>query len=99
MKTERKEGGRIILLGDDTGEDAVMPQAIRFRCVEGWISFVIPCVLQMVEALRYKPIGHGFNSRSCHCNFSLTQSFRPYYGPGLDSACKDKEYQEYFLGV
>jgi len=26
----------------------------------------------LVEALRYKPEGRGFDSRWCHCNFSLT---------------------------
>jgi len=31
--------------------------------------------------------------------FSLTQSFRPHYGPGVDSASNRNEYQEYFLGV
>jgi len=34
----------------------------------------------------------------CHCNFSLTQSFRPHCGPGVDSASNGNEYQEYFLG-
>jgi len=29
----------------------------------------------------------------------LTYSFRPHYGPGIDSASKRNEYQEYFLGV
>jgi hypothetical protein len=29
-------------------------------------------VAQMVEALRYKPEGRGFDSRWCHRNFSLT---------------------------
>ena len=29
-------------------------------------------VKQSVEALRYKPEGHGFDSRWCHCNISLT---------------------------
>jgi len=52
----------------------------------------------LVETLRYKPEGHGFNSRRCHWNFSLT-SFRPHYGPGADSAGNRNEYQEYFLGV
>jgi len=33
-------------------------------------------VVQMVEALRYKPEGRGFNS------------FRPHCGPGIDSASK-----------
>jgi len=32
-------------------------------------------------------------------NFSLTQSFRPHYGPGVGSASNRNEYQEYFLGV
>jgi hypothetical protein len=31
--------------------------------------------------------------------FSLTYSFRPHYGPGVDSASNRNEYQEYFLGV
>ena len=29
-------------------------------------------VAQLVEALRYKPVGRGFNSRWRHWNFSLT---------------------------
>jgi hypothetical protein len=29
-------------------------------------------VAQLVEALRYKPDGRGFDSLWCHCNFSLT---------------------------
>jgi len=28
-------------------------------------------VAQLVEALRYKPEGHGFDFRWCHCNFLL----------------------------
>ena len=52
-------------------------------------------VAQLVEALRYKSEGRGFDS---HWNFSLT-SFRPHHGPGIDSASNRNEYQEYFLGV
>jgi len=26
----------------------------------------------ILEALHYKPEGHRFDSRWCHCNFSLT---------------------------
>ena len=40
----------------------------------------------------------GFDSRRCHWNSSLTKSFRPHYGPELDSASNRNEYQEYFLG-
>jgi len=52
----------------------------------------------LVEALRYKPEGRGFDSRSCHWKFSLIKSFRPQYSPGVDSASNINEYQEYFLG-
>jgi hypothetical protein len=54
-------------------------------------------VAQLVEALRYKPEGRGFDSRWCHWNFSMT-SFRPHYGLGVDSASNRNEYHEYFLG-
>ena len=44
-------------------------------------------VSQLVEALRYKLEGRGFDYRWYHWNFSLTQSFLPHYGSGVDSAC------------
>ena len=56
-------------------------------------------VTQLVEALRYKPEDRGFDSRWWLWNFPLTQSFRPHYGPGVDSASNRNENQEYFLGV
>jgi hypothetical protein len=51
-------------------------------------------MMQLVEALRYKPEGRGFDSR--RWNSSLT-SFRPHYGLGVGSASNRIEYQEYFL--
>jgi hypothetical protein len=65
------------------------------------IYFYYPQLLgeQLVEALRYKPEGRGFDSRWFHWNFSLTYFFQPHYGPGFDSASNRNEYQEYFLGV
>ena len=54
---------------------------------------------QLVEALRFKPEGRGFDSRWCHWKFSLTESFRPHYGSGVDSASNRNECQEYFLGA
>jgi hypothetical protein len=54
-------------------------------------------VAQLIEALRSQPERRGFDSRWCHWNFSLTYSFRPHYGPGVDSASNRNEYQEYFL--
>ena len=64
-----------------------------------FVTFIVGHgVAQLVEALRYKPEGRGFDSRWCHWNFSLT-SFRPHYGPGVESASNRNEYQECFLGV
>jgi hypothetical protein len=37
-----------------------------------FFSFWGHAVAQLVEALRYKPEGHGIDSRWCHWNFSLT---------------------------
>jgi hypothetical protein len=54
-------------------------------------------VAQLVEALRYKPEGRGLDFRWCRCNFSLTSSFRPHYGPKVDSTSNRNEYHEYFL--
>ena len=45
-------------------------------------------VAQLVEALRNKSEGRGFDSRRCNWNFSLTQSFRLHFGPRVDSASK-----------
>ena len=53
----------------------------------------------VVNVLRYKSEGRWFDSRWCHSNFSLTQSSRSNYGPGVDSASNRNEYQENFLGV
>jgi hypothetical protein len=50
----------------------------------------------LVEALRYKLEGHGYDSRWCHRNFSMT-SFWPHYGPGVDTASNRIGYQQYFL--
>ena len=44
-------------------------------------------VAQLVEALRYKTEGRGFDSRWCH-----------WHGRGVNSASNRNEYQEYFLG-
>jgi hypothetical protein len=53
----------------------------------------------VIKALRYKPAGRRFDSRWCHWNFLVTQSFRSHYGPGVDSTSNRNEYQVYFLGV
>ena len=74
------------------------PEKTYRVCILG-LTLVNVTVGHMVEALRYKLEGRGFDSRWCHGKFSLTQSFRPHNGPGFDSASNRNEYQEYFLGV
>jgi hypothetical protein len=54
-------------------------------------------VAKLVEALRYKPEGRGFDSRWCHWNFSLTYSFQSQCGPGVDSVFNRNKHKEYFL--
>jgi hypothetical protein len=63
----------------------VYPFLSRIRFITGH------AVAQLVEALRYKSEGCGFDSRWCKWNFSLTQSFWPHYGPGVDSASNRNE--------
>jgi len=63
----------------------------------GFIIYVGYAVTQLAEAQRYKSEGRGFDSRWCHWNFSLAQSFHPHYGPGVDSTPNRNEYQQYFL--
>jgi hypothetical protein len=50
-------------------------------------------VAQLVEAMSFKLEGRGFDSRRFFFNFSLTQSFRPHYGPGVDSASERNKYR------
>jgi hypothetical protein len=68
----------------------------KLTFVEGFVGYA---VAQLVEALRYKPEGRGFNSRWSHWNFSVAKYFRKYCRPGVDSASNRNEYQESFLGV
>jgi hypothetical protein len=42
---------------------------VKHSACFGWGTLM---VAQLVEALRYKSEGRGFDSRWCHCNFSLT---------------------------
>ena len=56
-------------------------------------------MVQLFETLRYKPQGRGFDSRWCHWNFSLTSSFLPHCGPGVDSTSNSNEDQEYFVWI
>jgi hypothetical protein len=62
------------------------------RCLQDCLSLTLP------ERTRFFYDNSKFRfSLSCHWNFSLTWPFRPHYGPGVDSASKRNEFQEYFL--
>jgi hypothetical protein len=52
----------------------------------------------VVKALRYFSDGPGIDSRWCHWVFQWHISFRPYHGPGVDSAPSENEYQEHSWG-
>jgi len=54
---------------------------------------------EVVKALRYLWDGPGIESPVVSLDFSVTYSFRPYNGPGVDSAPSENGYQEQFLGV
>jgi hypothetical protein len=56
-------------------------------------------VAQLVEALCYKPEGHGFDSRWGHWFFQFTKFFQPHYDPGANSASNINQYQEYSWGI
>jgi hypothetical protein len=47
----------------------------------------------LVEALCYKPEGHGIVSRRGGF-FLIYLILRPHYDPGVDPACNRNEYQE-----
>ena len=70
-----------------------------FISVDQWQPSCAQRGSTVVKVLCYKSEGRWFNSRCCHWNFSLTQSFRSQYGPGVDSDSNRNEYQEHFLGV
>ena len=47
--------------------------------MDAYLLWILFCVLgrearggAVVKALRYKPVGRGFDSRWCHSNFSVT---------------------------
>jgi hypothetical protein len=79
----------------------VLPNACLIRVKYSYILWLLNrfiISLHFSGALLYKPEGRGFDSRWCHWNFSLT-SFRPHYGPEVDSVSNRNEYQEYFVEV
>jgi hypothetical protein len=54
-------------------------------------------LLELVEAPYYKAEGCGFDFRWCNRIFHCI-SFRPHYGPGVDSGSNRNEYQKCFIG-
>jgi hypothetical protein len=60
--------------GGKIGHHPVLPSVYDNNSIINSTTIVRPgyAVEQLVEALRYKPEGHGFDSRWCQRNFSLT---------------------------
>ena len=54
-----------------------MERLYRVWTSELCVSELKHVVVQLVEALRYKKEGRGFDSLSFHGDFSLAYSFRP----------------------
>jgi len=54
-------------------------------------------VAQLVEALRYKPEGRGFDFPIVSLEFFIDIIFPVALWPWGDSASKRNEYQKYFL--
>ena len=83
------------------------------RCV--WLTTYHPCSAETSRksgALIYpEPLGpprpvagdlyfkHRYFFPVVSLDFSVTYSFRPHHGPGVDSALSENEYQEHILGV
>jgi hypothetical protein len=63
------------------------------------LSNLVHAVAHLVEALRYKSEGSGFDSRLCHWNISLTSFLRLHYDPVVNTTSNSNEYQEYLMGV
>jgi len=64
--TERKSKPVLLAVGQPNGSSMMHGIYAWFALVMGHV------VAQLVEALRYKPEGRGFDSRWCHWIFSLT---------------------------
>jgi len=102
----KQEGDNCVTLGDLSGSlierlSCTSPWDVLLRLLKVPVSNLdlvrtISCC-NSVPPLLYKPESRGFHSRWCHWNFSWTESFRPHYGPGVDSASDTQEYQGYLL--
>ena len=80
---------RIVTTGGLTGRLTVGVETRIFCCNEGssWLSH---CATSRKVA--------GSILDGDHWDFSLTKSYRPHYGTGVDSAPNRSEYQGYLLG-
>jgi hypothetical protein len=55
---------------ENSGLKCVMTVTVNVKTL--LLLLLLLLLAQLVEALRYKPEGRGFDSRWCHWNFSLT---------------------------
>ena len=65
------------------------------------LLYVLLCIIHYTDGTRGGAVGWGIALQAGRpwVRFPMiSQSFRPHYGPGVDSASNRNEYQEYFLG-
>jgi hypothetical protein len=55
------------------------------------------CTTKTAAFMLFREIIAFYSQWRNHWNFSLTYSFWPRYGPGVDSASNRNEYREYFM--
>jgi len=59
-------------VGNVTEEFVCEPRCSWYDNINMYLTGIGHTVVQLVDALRYKSEGRGFDSRCCHWNFSLT---------------------------
>jgi hypothetical protein len=83
-----------------TGSSILPPWILKTCTFKVYISVISEArVGAVVWSTALKAKGLGVCSRWRYWNFSLSKSFRPHYGLGVDSASNRNEHQEYFLGA
>ena len=68
------------------------------NCMQVYLKIWGPAVAQWLRRCATSRTVPGSIS-GMSLDFSVTYSFRPYHGRGVDSAPSENEYKEHFLGV
>jgi hypothetical protein len=63
-----------------------------------YVTYKLPYITIRVWGTRWHGWGYAQRVGSSRVRFPMVSSFRPYYGPEVDSTSNSNEYQKYFLG-